>query len=89
MKIYPKVVGVVDSMHTNGFSTLSVLRRKLGKEKVFSKAEIMKENIKEKILLSLVLKLNPLADDFSFLSFKTEKIACAIFPLLPLFWCQN
>ena len=31
-----KVVGVVDSMHTNGFSTLSVLRRKLGKEKVFS-----------------------------------------------------
>lgn len=31
-----KVVDVVDSMHTNGFSTLSVLRRKLGKEKVFS-----------------------------------------------------
>lgn len=45
----------------------------------------MGENIKEKILLSRVLKLNPLADDFSFLSFKTEKIACALFPLLPLF----
>ena len=45
----------------------------------------MGENTKEKILLSRVLKLNPLADDFSFLSFKTKKIACALFPLLPSF----
>lgn len=44
------------------------------KEKALTKAEIVREIIKK--LLSHMSKLNPLADDFSFLSFKIEKIMC-------------